>query len=128
MITLSAKITGLIVTASMAMFLTAVAILCVVPLMQAIVERRRPDLPDLPAIFENLGIAVAIGGFAFRATEGAAIGVAMALLGAALGAGRRTRKQSADSPGSLHPFLQKAMLVCGVVSLGALGEYYYLLS
>ncbi len=128
MITLSAKITGLIVTTSMALFLTAVAILCVVPVVQAIVERRRPDLPDLPAIFENLGIAVAIGGFAFRATDAAAIGVALALLGAALGAGRRAGKPAAESPAFLHPFLQKAMLACGVISLGALGEYYYLLS
>ena len=129
MISLSAKITGLIVTTSMGLFLTAVAILCVVPLVQAIVERQRPRLPDLPAILENLGIALAIGGFAFRATETAAIGVGLALLGAVYGATRhRSRKGARDAANGLHPFLQKAMLVCGVVSLGVLGEYYYLLS
>lgn len=128
MITLSAKITGLIVTASMALFLTGVAILFVVPLLQAIVERRRPDPPDLPAVFENLGIALAIGGFAFRMTEAAAIGVALALLGAALVHLRKAGAASRSPGNGLHPLLQKTMLVCGVLCLGVLGEYYYLLS
>ncbi|MDH3229302.1 MAG: hypothetical protein OEN55_05885 [Alphaproteobacteria bacterium] len=128
MITLSAKITGLIVTTSMGLFLTAVAILCVVPLVQAIVERRRPEMPDLPAIIENLGVALAIGGLTFRVTEAAAIGVALALLGAVFAFTRRTGVATRDPANGLHPFLQKAMLVCGVVSLGVLGEYYYLVS
>ena len=127
-IDLSAKITGLFVTTSMGLFLTAVAILCIVPLLRAIVEQRRPDLPDVPAICENLGIALAIGGFTFRATEAAAFGVALALLGAALAATGKGRPARQDPAASLHPLLQKAMLACGVVSLGVLGEYYYLVS
>lgn len=128
MIPLSAKITGLIVTTSMGLFLTAVAILFIVPLVQAIVEQRRPDAPDLAAVFENLGIALAIGGFAFRVTEAAAIGVGLALLGAALGYARRHSVAGGKAGNGLHPFLEKAMLVCGVLCLGALGEYYYLAS
>jgi len=128
MISLSAKITGLIVTTSMGLFLTAVAVLCVLPLIQALVERRRPELPDLPAVLENLGIALAIGGFTFRVSEAAAIGVALALLGAVYGSTRKTRQKTGGAASGLHPVLQKAMLVCGVLSLGALGEYYYLLS
>jgi hypothetical protein len=128
MISLSAKITGLIVTTSMGLFLTAVAILCVLPIIQAAVERRRPELPDLPAVIENLGIALAIGGFTFRVTEAAAIGVALTLLGAVYGSTRKTGEKTRGAAVGLHPILQKAMLVCGVLSLGVLGEYYYLLS
>lgn len=128
MIDLSAKITGLIVTTSMGLFLTAVAILCVLPLIQATVDRCRPELPDLPAVCENLGIALAIGGFTFRVTEAAAIGVALALLGAVYGFTRKTGNKSKEAATGLHPILEKVMLVCGVLSLGVLGEYYYLVS
>lgn len=128
MISLSAKITGLIVTASLGLFLTAVAILCVLPIIQAAVERRRPELPDLPAVFENLGIALAIAGFTFRVSEAAAIGVALTLLGAVYGYTRKTNKKTGDAAVGLHPILQKAMLVCGVLSVGVLGEYYYIIS
>ena len=128
MISLSAKITGLIVTTSMGLFLTAVAILCVLPIIQASVEGRRPELPNLPAVFENLGIALAIGGFTFQVTEAAAIGVALALLGAVYGFTRKTGGKTSDAAIGLHPILEKAMLVCGVLSVGALGEMYYLVS
>lgn len=126
MISLSAKITGMIVTVSMGLFLTAVAILFIVPLVQAIVERRRPDAPDLAAVFENLGIALAIGGFAFRVSEAAAIGVGLALLGATFAYARKRSAAGGKAANGLHPFLHKAMLVCGVLCLGVLGEYYYL--
>lgn len=128
MITLSAKLTSVIVTTSMGLFLTAVAILCILPLIQASVERRPPELPDLPAVFENLGIALAIGGFTFQVTEAAAVGVTLALLGAAYGTVRKQKGKRGDPAAGLHPILEKAMLVCGVLSLGALGEFYYLMS
>jgi VIT1/CCC1 family predicted Fe2+/Mn2+ transporter len=118
MISLSAKITGLIVTTSMGLFLTAVAILLVIPLIQGIVEGRRPRFPDVPAILENLGVAIAIAGFTFRVTEVSATGVLLMLLGAILGYGKKSD--------SLHPALRKALLVCGIISVGALGEYYYI--
>lgn len=120
MISLSAKITGMIVTTGMGLFITAVAILLIVPLIQAAVERRRPDVPDLPAILENLGIALALAGLTFQHTNVAATGVVMMLIGAVLGYGRKSE--------SLHPTLQKVLLICGVFSVGALGEYYYLVS
>ncbi|MCK4869344.1 MAG: hypothetical protein KAT39_14925, partial [Alphaproteobacteria bacterium] len=82
MIPLTAKITGMVVTLSMGLFLTAVAVLCVLPVMQAIMERHRPEMPSLPPIMENLGIALAFAGLTFRVTEFAAIGVGLALLGA----------------------------------------------
>jgi hypothetical protein len=127
-ISLSTKITALIVTASMGLFLTAVAILCVLPLIQAAVDGRRPELPDLPAVCENLGIALAIGGFTFQVTEAATVGVALALLGGLYGFTRRTGEKARYAATGLHPILEKAMLVCGVLSLGALGELYYLVS
>jgi len=126
MISLSAKITGLIVTTSMALFMTAVAILCVVPLIQAAVERKRPNMPNLSAVFENLGMAVAIAGFAYRETDVAAAGVGLILIGAAYG--YRQRKAGKAKDNELHPLLHKAILICGVLSVGVLGEYYYIIS
>lgn len=130
MITLSAKITGLIVTTSMALFMTAVAILCVIPLIQAIVERQRPQMPNLSAVLENLGIAIAIAGFTFRTTDTAAAGVGMILIGVVYGYRRRKAEnaEEGDNRPHLHPLLHKVILVCGVLSVGALGEYYYLVS
>lgn len=128
MIALSTKITALIVTTGMGMFFTAVAILCVVPLVQAIVERRRPELPNLPAVFENLGIALAIAGFTFRTTDVAALGVGLTLIGAVYGYRTRKTEKGKDRGNDLHPFLHKAILICGVLSVGALGEYYYIVS
>ncbi len=120
MISLSAQITGMIVTVSIGLFLTMVVLLCVVPLFQASVDRSRPSMPALPPIFENLGIALAIAGFTFRVTEVAAVGVGLALLGAVLG--------SAKGAPQIHPLLEKVVLVFGVVGLGVLGEYYYVVS
>jgi hypothetical protein len=128
MINLSVKLTSVIVTTSMGLFLAAVAILCILPLIQASVERRPPELPDLPAVFENLGIALAIGGFTFQVTEAAAVGVTLALLGAVYGTVRKKTGKRGDTVAGLHPILEKAMLVGGVLSLGALGEFYYLMS
>jgi hypothetical protein len=128
MINLSVKLTSVIVTTSMGLFLAAVAILCILPLIQASVERRPPELPDLPAVFENLGIALAIGGFTFQVTEAAAVGVTLTLLGAVYGTVRKKTGKSGDTVAGLHPILEKAMLVGGVLSLGALGEFYYLMS
>ena len=52
MIPLTAKIAGMVVTMSMGFFLSAVAVLCVVPVIQAITERRRPEFPPLPPVME----------------------------------------------------------------------------
>ena len=82
MIPIPAKITGMIVTVSMALFLTGVVMLCIVPLIQAMVEKRRPEWPALPPVMEYLGVAMALAGLTFRVTEFAAVGVGLALLGA----------------------------------------------
>ena len=119
MITLSAMVTGMIVTVSMALFVTAVAVLCVTPLVQAIVERRKPEMPPLPAIMENLGVAIALAGLTFEATGTAAVGVALALLGAWFG--------SAKSGSRIHPAFDKAVAVAGVIGVGVLAEYYYVI-
>lgn len=121
MIPLSAKITGMIVTVSMGLFLAAVAVLCVVPLVQAIVERRRPKLPALPPIMENLGIFIALAGLTFRETEYAAVGIGLALLGAWYG-------YSGGFSHKIHPIFDKVTAVTGVISVGVLAEYYYIVS
>lgn len=121
MIPLSAQVTGMIVTLSMGLFLTAVAVFCVLPLVQAIMERRRPAIPPLPPIMENLGIFIALAGLTFRVTEIAAIGVGLALLGAWYG-------YSKGAIYKIHPFFDKVSAVSGVIGVGALAEYYYVLS
>ncbi len=122
MIPLSAQITGMIVTVSMGLFLTVVAVLCVVPLVQAIVEKRRPEMPPLPAIMENLGIAVALAGLTFRVTEFTAAGVALALLGAWYGYSKGATSHR------IHPVFDKVVAVAGVISVGVLAEYYYIVT
>ncbi len=120
MITIPAKITGMIVTVSMALFLTAVVLLLIVPLIQAIVEKRPPKLPALPPVMENLGIAIALAGLTFRVTEFAAVGVGLMLLGAWFGWSKN------DS--QLHPLFEKVALVVGVIGVGTLAEFYYVVS
>lgn len=128
MIDLSAKLTGIIVTTSMGLFLMAVAILCVIPLVQAAVEGRGPITPNLPAIVENLGLALALGGFTFRVTEISAIGVGLAFAGLAFGYFSQPAEPDKAVVLNLHPLLHKATLICGVFGVGALGEYYYIMS
>lgn len=119
MITLSAMVTGMIVTVSMALFITAVAVLCVAPLVQAIMERRKPNMPALAPVMENLGVAIAFAGLTFGETETAAVGVGLALLGAWFGA---------PKPGSrIHPAFDKVVAVVGVIGIGVLAEYYYVI-
>lgn len=121
MIPLTAKITGFVVTLSMGLFLTAVAVLCVVPLIQAIVEKRRPELPPLPPVMENLGIFIALAGLTVQVTEFAAVGVGLALLGAWFG-------YSKGASHKIHPIFDKISAVAGVIGVGVLAEYYYVVS
>lgn len=120
MISLSAQITGIIVTVSMGLFLTAVALLCIVPLFQALAEKRKVEMPPLPPILENLGIAVALAGLTSSVTEITAVGVGLALLGAWYG--------SAKLASQIHPVFEKVASVSGVVAVGALAEYFYAVS
>lgn len=120
MITLPAKITGMIVTLGMGFFLTAVVLLCFLPLAQAMLEKRRPALPPLPPILENLGVAVALAGLTFRVTEVAAVGVGLALLGAWYGFGRKEAQ--------VHPIFEKVAAAAGVICVGTLAEFYYLMT
>ena len=119
MIPLSAQITGMIVTVSMGLFMTVVAVLCVVLVIQAITERRRPEFPPLPPVMENLGIALAFAGLTFRVTEFAAIGVGLALLGAWYG-------YSKGASHKIHPVFDKVAAIAGVIGVGVLAEYYYI--
>lgn len=119
MIFIPAKITGIIVTVSMGLFLAAVAVLFIVPLIQALVEKRRPAMPALPPVMENLGIAIALAGLTFRQTEFAAIGVGLALLGAWFGRSKKGRH--------FHPVFEKIALVVGVIGVGTLAEFYYVI-
>lgn len=121
MIPLSAKITGMIVTLSMGLFLTAVAVICVAPLVQALMERRRPEMPPLPPIMENLGIFMALAGLTFRVTEFTAVGVGLALLGAWYGYSKGTSNK-------IHPIFDKVSAVAGVIGVGVLAEYYYVMT
>ena len=120
MIELPAQITGILVTLGMGLFVTAVAMLCIVPIIQALVEKRRIAWPPLSPILENLGVAVAIWGLTFRETEMAAIGVGLALLGAWYGYGKAVSH--------VHPVFEKVTAVVGVICVGALAEFYYVMA
>lgn len=113
-------LTASIVTLSMGLFLSAVAVLCVTPVIQAIVERRWPEMPPLPPIVENLGIAMAFLGLTAQATAIAAVGVGLALLGAWYG--------SEKSASQIHPLFDKIAAVVGVIGVGVLAEYFYVIS
>lgn len=117
MIPLSVQFTAVIVTLGMGLFFAAVSVLCVVPIYEALIEKRRPQLPDLPAAFENLGVALAIGGLAFRETELAAIGLGLAVLGAVLGAGRKAA--------ALPRPVETGLMVSGLVCLSVIGKFHY---
>lgn len=117
MIPLSVQLTAVIVTLSMGLFFAVVSVLCVVPIYEALIEKRRPQLPNLHAAFENLGIALAIGGLAFRETEVAAIGLGLAVLGAVLGAGRR------NAP--LPRMVESGLMISGLVCLSVIGKFHY---
>lgn len=119
MIPLSAQITGMIVTVSMGLFLTVVALLCILPLVQSIMDKRKPELPPLPPIMEYLGVALALAGLTFRSTETAAVGVGLALLGVWFG--------SAGAGSQIHPAFEKIVVVGGVIGVGVLAEYYYVM-
>lgn len=119
MIPLSAQLTALIVTISMGFFFAVVSALCVVPLYEALIERRRPNLPNLPATFENLGLALAIGGLTYRATGVAAVGIGLAVLGTLL----RVRWRS---PG-LPRMIETGLMISGLVSLSVIGKFHLFL-
>lgn len=117
MIPLSVQFTAVIVTLSMGLFFTVVSVLCVVPIYEALIEKRRPQLPNLPAASENLGIALAIGGLAFRETELAAVGLGLALLGWFLGTGRPVP--------ALPRLVESGLMVSGLVCLSVIGKFHY---
>ena len=119
MFNLSTNITSMVVVISMGFYLAAVSYLCVVPLMEALVERKRPTIPNMPAVSENIGIAVAIAGFTYQDTKIAGLGVALMLVGGVLGIGKTP---------SLHPALSGPLTASGVICVGVLGEYFYLVS
>jgi len=118
MIPLSVQFTAMIVTLGMGLFFAVVSLLCVVPLYEALIEKRRPRLPNLDAAFENLGIALALGGLAFRETEVAAVGLGLAILGAVLGA-RRTRP-------ALPRKVETGLMVAGLICLCVIGKFHYI--
>ncbi len=119
MLNFSTNITSVIVVISMGFYLAAVSYLCIVPLMEALVERRKPSMPNMPAVSENIGIAIAIAGFTYHDTNIAALGVGLTLLGGVLG--------FRDAP-SLHPALSGPLAAMGLICVGTLGEYLYLLT
>lgn len=119
MITLPVKITGMFVTLSLGMFMTAIVLLCFLPLVQALMERRKPSMPPFPPILENLGLAVALAGLTFRVHEAAAIGLGLAFIGNIYGNSKATRY--------IHPVIEKTVVICGVIGVGALAEFYYVM-
>ncbi len=119
MINFSTSITSVIVVISLGFYLAAVSYLFIVPLMEALVERRKPSLPNMPAVSENIGIAIAIAGFTYHDTRIAALGVGLMLLGGVLG----LKKEP-----SLHPALGGPLAASGLICVGTLGEYFYLVT
>lgn len=117
MVDLPANLTSVLVVVSMGFYLAAISYLSIVPLIEALIERRRPTKLNIPALMENGGVAIAIAGFTVQDTGYAALGVVLTLSGALLGAKRNSN--------ILHPALHMPLVVMGIICLGALGEYYY---
>jgi len=119
MITLPVTITAMIVTMSMGMFMSAVVMLCFAPLVQAMMGKRKPELPPFAPILENLGLTVALAGLTFRVTEVAAVGLGLAIAGYIYGRAKATSYT--------HPVFETVVAVCGVIGVGALAEFYYVM-
>ncbi len=119
MIDFSTNITSMIIVISMGFYLAVVSYLCVVPIIEALVERKKPTMPNMPAVSENIGIAIAIAGFTYQDTNIAALGVGLMLLGGVLGLGKAP---------FLHPALNGPLAATGLVCVGTLGEYFYLVA
>lgn len=120
MTVLPVQIAGAAVTFSLGLYLAVALIFCAAPVLDAIMERRRPALPDLSVMLECLGVALAIAGFAVGATGLAAIGVVVTMVVVARNSGRISE--------AFDPTVHAAMLVCGLVSLGALAEFHYFMA
>lgn len=117
MTVLPVQIASTTVTFSLGLYLAVAVIFCATPIVDAIMERRRPQLPDLSATLECLGIALAIAGFALDVTGLAAVGVVVTVAVAAWNSGRISE--------IFDPAVHAVLLVCGLVSLGALAEFHY---
>ncbi len=119
MVNLPTNITSVIVVISVGFYLAVVCYLVVIPIIDAVLSRSWPQHLDLRAACENAGIALAIFGFSIQNTTVAAFGLGMALLGAVLCFGR--------SP-DLHPVLQLPVAILGILCVGTLGEYLFLVA
>lgn len=119
MVNLPTNITSVIVVISVGFYLAVIGYLVVIPIIDAVLSRSRPQHLDLRTACENAGIALAILGFSTGSTMVAAIGVGMTLLGAVLCFGR--------SP-DLHPVLQVPVAILGILCVGTLGEYLFLVA
>jgi hypothetical protein len=77
--------------------------------------RRVLGLPLLPSFLQNLGIPVAVIGFAMQATEAVLIGSLLIALGMLI-----TSERSV----SLHPTIEAPMLSLALVTLAAIGAFH----
>lgn len=111
------QITGAAVTFSLGLCLAVALILCAAPVLDAVSERRWPGRPDLFAVLECLGVAAAVAGFAVGVIGLAVAGLLMLAISVAWNSGRM--------PEVFDPTVHAVMLVCGLVSLGALAELHY---
>lgn len=111
------QITGLAATFSIGLYLAVAMILCAAPVLDAVAERRWPGKPDLVALLECLGVATAVTGFAVGHSGLAAAGLLMAMVSVVRNSGRTSE--------AFDPAVHAAMLVCGLVSVGALAELRY---
>lgn len=119
MTVLPVQVASAAVTFSVGLYLAVALMLVLAPILDAIAARRRPRMPQLWATVEYVGVALAITGFAGNDTGLAAVGVAMTVAVAvtAWNAGRISQV--------FDPAVHAVLLVCGLVSLGALAEFHY---
>ncbi len=117
MTVLPVQVASAAVTFSVGLYLAVALMLVLAPILDAIAARRRPRMPQLWATVEYVGVALAITGFAGNDTGLAAVGVAMTVAVTAWNAGRISQV--------FDPAVHAVLLVCGLVSLGALAEFHY---
>jgi len=112
------NVTALFVTISVMTYLCIMAVLLVKLATEEATVRRQLAWPMVPAFCQNCGIPIVIASITFGQTEYTIVGALLIALGI-VGSTRITV--------SLHPSIEKPLLILALVSLGLVGLIRFVL-
>ncbi|RMD63566.1 MAG: hypothetical protein D6826_04610 [Alphaproteobacteria bacterium] len=115
MVGIAAGMVALLVTVSAFLYFAITTILAWKLAVEGPETRRELGIPLLPVFFQNLGIPLAVLGFAVRTTEISALGAVMIVIGVLLRSERSV---------ALHPAVEAPLVGLAAVALGAVGIFY----